>query len=305
MITTPTTLILGAGASMDFGFPSGWGLIQDICDGFYQNSMTKIERVLVQNASMNPGLVRRFVKELNDAAGCLSVDVFLEHQPELVDVGKAAIAASLIRAEAPHQLHRKDRPPSWYDLLFSVMHAAPSDWSSNALRVVTFNYDRSLEEYLLTSVSAKFGMSRANAADLVRQIPIVHVHGQLGGLPPLAEGRSYAQSEDRANILIAAAGLNVIHESKEVGAAAAQAREHIRTSARVYFVGFGYGAENMALLRLDDSLRNGRTIGGTCYGMSGMRRNEIGARLYGTTTNFGDTQQTIESWLGCIPALDS
>jgi hypothetical protein len=83
MIKKPTTLILGAGASAPFGFPTGYELL--------------LNKVLLLDNTSNPVFesfpqvhVEAFKNALSKS-GKKSVDSFLEHRPEFVPIGKSAI----------------------------------------------------------------------------------------------------------------------------------------------------------------------------------------------------------------------
>ena len=54
-------------------------------------------------------------------------------------------------------------------------------FKKNNLRIITFNYDRSLEEFLLRAIQAKFGLPEWEAFDLFKEaVSIEHVYGDLG-----------------------------------------------------------------------------------------------------------------------------
>jgi hypothetical protein len=186
MIRKNTVLILGAGASIPYGFPSGYGLVQAICaPGF--------ERLLIERGSGDFDNVEagRFIHDLQ-RCGWQSVDSFLEHRPEFLTVGKAAIALALIPFEDSSRLSDRSVDPGWYDHLWSHMKAPPESLGLNKLSILTFNYDRSLEQYFLTVARAAYGMNQQDAVRFVSSIPLVHLHGSLGELYPLArQGRPY------------------------------------------------------------------------------------------------------------------
>src|SRR6267378_303056 len=99
MIEKRTVLILGAGASMPYGFPSGSGLRRHIIE---------------------------YLDELL-SADTTSIDVFLERRTEFVEIGKAAIAATLIPLESTRNLFQTWTLPSvlmsqtWYQYFASTL----------------------------------------------------------------------------------------------------------------------------------------------------------------------------------------
>ena len=64
-------------------------------------------------------------------------------------IGKAAIAAVLIRCEKLANLQRPvgDDPDDWISRVWSSLQkTGKDDFGENKLSIVSFNYDRSLEE---------------------------------------------------------------------------------------------------------------------------------------------------------------
>ena len=90
MIRTPTVLVLGAGASMPYGFPSGQGLKENIIS-FGAEVHKRIEHL----PRCTQERFQEFQRELRYSSQS-SVDAFLEHRPELVPLGKALIALAWI-----------------------------------------------------------------------------------------------------------------------------------------------------------------------------------------------------------------
>ena len=98
MITTPTVLVLGAGASVPYGFPSGLELLEQINGNLeYLNHSwwNIIERLEVTREE-----VSYFLQELL-FSGQPSVDAFLEHRSEFLKVGKLVIALAIFRVFSP------------------------------------------------------------------------------------------------------------------------------------------------------------------------------------------------------------
>ena len=93
MINTPTVLVLGAGASMCFGHPSGPGLKHDIL-----SPISPSHRILNMQLDFTDEDLNVFIANLS-TSGRTSVDAFLEYRPDLIDIGKSEIAMSLIRHE--------------------------------------------------------------------------------------------------------------------------------------------------------------------------------------------------------------
>lgn len=142
MISKPTVFILGAGASKPYGYPLGWELrerilaLPDDCELF-----PKLDHA--------PNEFIQFKKALAESPA-ESIDAFLEHRDEFTRIGKHAIAAELLKCEQRERLYDPGNEDDWYRYLFNRMTAGVrfDHFLQNEVSFVTFNYDRSLEEYL-------------------------------------------------------------------------------------------------------------------------------------------------------------
>jgi hypothetical protein len=191
MITEPTVLILGAGASVDYNYPLGRALVMSICEELV-NETSDLFELLLQCHFM-PQLIQQFRVDLRES-NLPSIDAFLENRNEFEKIGKAAIAGTLIRYEAPENLSRK----WWYEYLHSLLIGRKEDFRRNKLVVVTFNYDRSFEASLFVALKNSYNLTDEECAEYLRAIPIIHVYGQLGGLPHFSEnGRAYIPTIDK------------------------------------------------------------------------------------------------------------
>lgn len=247
MITKPTTLILGAGASASFGFPTGYHLKQLV---LARNSLMDYpgydKMLLALGESWDS--FQRFCEALHKS-GQRSVDSFLENRPEFVSVGKIAIATVLIGYESEMHLFKHDGK-SWYDYLFDQLRAPFTDFGKNKLSILTFNYDRSFEHFLFTALKNAYGKHGQEAAEKLSEIPIVHLHGDLGELPCFSkeEGRLYDTNLSPDTLRVAAKRIKIIHEGLAEQPQFVQAKKLLSESDIICFLGFGYHPLNMERL---------------------------------------------------------
>ena len=177
MIKRNTVLILGAGASIPYGYPSGRELKNKISKSLDDSSWMEV---------FNRRGVSRLVGQFKDQitySGRTSVDAFLEYRKEFLEIGKMAIALALIPFEDEKRLFDHNRTVrNWYEYLFNKMSegVAFSELPSNCISIITFNYDRSLEQYLFTSIGNSYGESPEHCKSVMKQFPIIHLHGSLG-----------------------------------------------------------------------------------------------------------------------------
>jgi hypothetical protein len=245
MITQKIVLVLGAGASMPFGFPSGADLKTEITARLIHTD--RLHSLLIEG-----GFESSHTEDFRTAllkSGKRSVDAFLEHRAEFLEVGKAASACALLPREREDYLFRSQA--SWYDYFFNKLNARFEDFDRNSVSVLTFNYDRSLEHYLFTALKNAYGKTSEECVEALRSIPIVHLYGQLGELPPLASdglGISYGSPVTVENLRRAASGIKIIHEAVTDEEPFKQAHALLGSATRVCFLGFGYAQTNLQRL---------------------------------------------------------
>src|SRR5687768_4393062 len=99
MITKPTVLVLGAGVSYPYGYPTGAELLEDV----FQNVVRDEWKTILGAYGVKESELDQFRSELHQSQKP-SVDAFLEHRPEFIKVGKGAIAISLLSREHPDKL---------------------------------------------------------------------------------------------------------------------------------------------------------------------------------------------------------
>jgi hypothetical protein len=326
MINKPTTLILGAGASADYGFPVGKKLIEDIISFYSSNPYYKklialflalnnineflppdklryIGEEILNLESDSVTLVKpdiKFVDEFIEAlskAHRASIDDFLYSREEYQLIGKLSILFVLSGYEKRFSLKENNY---WYSYLWQRLTNGSGKKIDgllhNNISIITFNYERSLEHFLINAAVNTFGISLEQASEVINQIPIYHAYGMLGKLPwqnhaceiyPFGEKietgdhLGLVQSFDRnkpfqsvitekifskcKHILSIAKTIKTYHENND----SVNYLSILRKANKIYFLGFGYIHQNMELLGLAKKFvkKPRGYIYGTTYGM--------------------------------------
>lgn len=256
MITKPTRIILGAGASASYGYPSGNNLLKTIDQSL--GNPNEYWTPLLKECGINTDHIEKFKSELY-LSQASSVDSFLEYRQEFIKIGKLIIAISLIPYEADSRLFGFDaRNSGCYQYIFNNMSSGCpfQDFGGNEIAFITFNYDRSLEHYLHTTLIYKYGKTTEEAAAVLKTIPIIHVHGSLGKLPWQISrtnefSRPYNESHDAKVILDAANQIIIVSEGKDTSVEFQEASNLLKNANRIYFLGFGYNDTNLHRLKID------------------------------------------------------
>lgn len=277
MIEIETVLVLGAGASKDFGFPTGQELVKQICERFSKDVAKDFLHICSGQVNLN--MDYKFPDALKEADP-ISVDVWLERNPEVLEVGRAAIAIALLEYEQGSNLRPEK---NWYQLLFQRLNSPFDDFQNNKLSIVTFNYDRSLEKYLFKAFRHTYaGKGVKECEEKLSHLKIIHVYGSLGRLEWQSndpknptEQLPYATKPDIFTVQSAAKGIKIISEGiQELPWEFQEARRLIEQAKALYFLGFGYHENNIKRLGID-TLNKPSKIMGTSYGLDYQRIREI------------------------------
>ena len=214
MINKPMVLVLGAGASVDYGYPTGGTLKELIIDDNSKRRQSIVNQITEQKISMRDYNV--FVESFK-LSGQTSIDTFLEKRSEFNDIGKLLIVIYLSSKENVSDLFDKNRvKQDWYSYLFNIMDGNSSfdGFGDNKLSIITFNYDRSLETYLFTALRYTYKKTDHEVADVLAKIPILHVHGKLGDLDWQSDnGITYGEIAGSSKIKQAANSIRIISET--------------------------------------------------------------------------------------------
>lgn len=264
MISKKIVFVLGAGASMPYGFPSGIGLLDSIirltCE---QDKIDLLKKCGFTNFDF-----QIFISALK-LCGHNSIDAFLEMRPDLIPIGKHLIALKIAAYEAKSSLvhyNPEIKGKSWYDYIFQKMTTPKSEeFPLNQISFITYNYDRSFEEFLSGCLQVNYNLRNNEDRDIIEKLNILHIHGSIGSLDVRdVNCVDYGIINDDTKLRVAANSIKIIHESEHNIDTLNKARQLIRGADRVCFLGFGYHEKNLERLKLpekDSTFYNGTSVG--------------------------------------------
>lgn len=264
MIQSNTVFVLGAGASIPYKFKSGSQMFTE-ARALSARQLSKILGVYEPEAE-------RFQRVLAHSLG-ESIDSVLETRADVSNVGKRYIAREIAAMER----YSKEHPPSieedWIALLFQEMTrgSALEDLTANPVAFVTFNYDRLLEYRLCQGLISRYGnrFSDDHCYQVLRRVPIVHLHGDIGELGDGGTGDflpfGYEMDPERNSsaLGIGQKRIRIVHEGNIDTPEFKRAHELLAIAEQVVFIGFGFGEENLARL-LSSKWKDGVRVFGTC-----------------------------------------
>ncbi len=280
MIKKRTVFILGAGASCPYGFPTASGLRDDIIGRFrkdYGNHVVSLrDKDWVHRGYPDMSIATTFLNAFDTPNTTESIDLFLSRQPRFKTIGKLAILLSILRREGESRFGNRMREPrlDWYSHLYGEMtreligKEGYAEFGRNRVTFVTFNYDRSLEDFLFRSLSSFEGATAPTIKEQIDQIGISHVYGKVSPLPwqdgdsstVLEYGADDSKSFGRLPSMVQ--NLYAVHEER-TNPELEKARTAISEAERIFFLGFGYAKENLEVLGLPRVLKPQHLIYGT------------------------------------------
>lgn len=311
MFHRDTVLILGAGASVPYKFPSGEALVNNILDIVPGRGNGDKQLQTLAHLGVGQGVFSEFQRELKQSMH-LSIDAFLERRPKYLKAGKVAIAQQLLPCEVNDWLFTpctENSTRNWYRMLLHKLTSGTrdlSDFASNKVTIVTFNYDRSLEHFLFTTLHSHYETTEDTVAEVLNKMDFIHVHGRLGLLPwqdgngeRIEYGASYPDAIERA-----ANEIKIIFEiTPDTMHDFMKAHRPINEASEIFFLGFGYHPNNVERLQVPFQDIDGgwpdnrsRYICGTAFGLSEEEKRNISQNRC-QRINLGESHYTIDAFL--------
>jgi len=288
MINTPTVFILGAGASKPYGFPLASELRKYIIsDNFrrnYAGYFTRSEKQQNSERLPTPESMERMTNLFN-SSDIKSIDFWLAKNYDYLPFGKTAIIRSLLIKE-DKRLFREGsihEEGNWYTEIFNFIiegynNFSDINFSDDEISFITFNYDRSLEPYLYTSLRASFNQIQPSVIEKkLKQLPIIHVYGKIGSLPWQKEEVpvEYGTNEVDPDIFYKlSSNIQIMMEEMEPEKIDT-INKLISNALRIFFLGIGYHQENMKILSLEKNLTFVDSVYGTGFGLSQNKREKL------------------------------
>jgi hypothetical protein len=303
MFIEDTVIILGAGSSWHYNYPTGSGLIQEITDTLQHAKVLPLG--LKNIANKTPYMLKpremvalQHIPEYQNFLNSLhkhepiSIDNFLRDHESLADIGRQLILYTIKKHELNPKTstYTKNGKESWYPYLIEALlpdPLKPERILENKLSVITFNYDVSLEQYLYDRLPDRDTFKSASPQNyaiqyLSEHLKIVHVYGSVCDFAKSEErsiyGNFHQMNSTQGDI---SQQLNWCWDNKErihvIGGRKhaelynapwiLEARKLIEKAKYVYILGFSFDPDNTRLLQLSRlfNFRNGAIMRCTNY----------------------------------------
>lgn len=285
MFKSETVLVVGAGASCEAGLPSGealkgklaqlldirfdeWGSTQMSGDGSICEALRDATRGEDGIGGSLHSLLQKAwrIRDVVPTAA-ISIDNFLDaHRGDtgLELCGKLAIVKSILDAELASKLKFQGNTAeprfnlgglagTWYvrflQMLTEGVRRDEAKQVGNNISIITFNYDRCIEHFLVQGLADYFDLTSAEAQAIVASIPIYHPYGSVGPLPWQDRERGIRFGSESANLLSIAKQIKTFTEGMDDEDMLASMHSALVNAETLVFLGFAFHPTNMQLLR--------------------------------------------------------
>jgi hypothetical protein len=281
-----TVLVLGAGASKEFGLPLGKGLKQLIAsdlniqfDDFGSRLESGSHEIVEALRLLNRGDDgrNRDINPHRAAAVSISramrlsgsIDEFVERHKEdvkIAECAKLAIAKAILAAERESKLYfdegrRREQlieeaSESWLAYMLRDLTrgktASELDSAFENLFIINFNYDRCVEQFVFLWFQQIYGLDEDKAAELTKRLSIHHPYGKLGSLPfeNRAANIPFGAEVKGHRLFHMLPGIKTYSEAIKIGSQLISARNALGEADRVVFLGFAFHEQNMRLIQV-------------------------------------------------------
>lgn len=313
------TFVIGAGASKEVNMPMGVELKASIAralafkvdfntltggDSVIREALSQLARSREGRGGLND-YVRASLLISSAMPQAPSIDNFIDSHrsnPLVAECGKLAIAAEILRAErrsllyvdpasTRNKLKFDQLPETWFGRFWELLtqnanlEGLPERLSK--VRIVTFNYDRTVEHYLYWSLQNYYDVKPNEAAELLARLIILHPYGTVGCLPwqqaRLDLQVPFGGELGSGGLLKVASGIRTFTEGTDTESSHIELiRSSIWDATRLVFLGFAFHELNLQVLYgqgRDTPRRYDHEVYGSALGVSESNKNAIVGEL--------------------------
>jgi hypothetical protein len=298
MFSQPIVFVVGAGASAEYGMPTGAEMKHKIAQAL---NFTHVARGLTGDREFYEILIRKFGRdsEMPAAATELATRIaefdsidealhWLSARPGIVSLGKATIVREILQYERSSKLFNESNPAlirhgryneDWLPpFLTMVVGSLRKDQAKDAFQnitIINFNYDRTVEHFLYSRLQINLGLNDNETIDLISSLRMIRPYGSVGRLPwekVLVEGGVAVPfgaelKTDHEELFALSENVRTYTEQNLSVTHRSEITSAIDKSRLIVFLGFGFHQQNMAILQTRSPAVPWRRVLGTVLGI--------------------------------------
>ena len=314
MITQETVFILGAGASAPYGYPTAKELRTFIIKKFrklYSDYLRSSKNFGAIDANNESNKFSYLIESFNQSA-TNSIDLFLSRNKEsFYEQGKFILAWCILYFESISRFNESIRKPEtdWYKWFYNeitkeiIRSNDLEKLRDNKLKFITFNYDRSFEEFLSQSLIFSFAGDRKDVTNSLGWIKVIHTYGKILELQweNPEKGEKYQTNKILDLAEKAKENIQIIYEERKTQIE--EIKEIISAAQRIFFLGFSYAKENLEAIGLTNLINKQQYIYGTALGFKEREVLNIKTLLRKMNPALQDHHIMLENELDCLGLL--
>jgi hypothetical protein len=279
-----TVFVIGAGANVEIGMPSGNELktkISKMLD-FRPKTINRMEGDRIINSTLKKYFlgtdsiidstevrdIEKIAYSISHAMPlAISIDNYLDAHKDnskITFCGKLAIVRAILDAEAGCSLlsiysadlakmRGDENINSWYPLLFQkitegcTIDNLPERFDN--ISFIIFNYDRCFEFFMHTALMNFYHITNDEADEFVRNLHINHPYGIVGNVWDEDGSLAFGKTPNYEQLIDLVKNIKTFTESKEREANMKNSVQYLVERAdRIIFLGFAYHEQNINLL---------------------------------------------------------
>jgi hypothetical protein len=313
MITNNTVLILGAGASVPYGYPTAIELRKFIINEFRRRYTDRLRGKNKYNEDDIRTEMAKYSYLIDSfkQSSTKSFDLFLSrNKGKYYEHGKFILAWCILYFELISKFNEDiEKPESdWYTLLYNNMTDEMTKstdlekFNENKMRIITFNYDRSFEEFLWRSLFFSFAGDREDVIKISEWIKVFHTYGKILDLQWEYPGKGEKYQTNNILDLAEEAKNNIQIIYDERNPRLEEIKKIIIETERIFFLGFGYSKENIEAIGLVNILGKHQSVYGTALNFTDKERIKVKSLLMKLNPGLPDHHIHIDD-LDCVGIL--
>jgi hypothetical protein len=308
MIKQPTLFVVGAGASIDLGFPLGPELVRSISEKLkfqidIRNNVDgdqRLWRAIKKRCEENQGNLQDYFNAAEEmSVGLLlapSIDQYVHNhnsRPIFAEIAKLAISLFILDAEASKNqwengkklkncaIHEDYWIASFCKLHFPDFDSTNLDNLFENVEFISFNYDRAIAHNLRINVARHFRLEDAEALEVCSGVKIVHPYGSLGLLHSdnMGNNLKYGSAIETQNLISAASNIRTFTEGIRDENTSNTISKMIDKAKIIVFLGFGFIGQNLSVLGTAGQRSGTKKTYGTGFKMSGPQLQHLNSTI--------------------------